>query len=146
MQSYKQKFVKNHLLFLKKKAKNCYTNNYGKFGLKALSSGYITVSQIETVKKLCLKFVKYHNTTFNTVNQYTTIWSRENPSIFTTSKGSETRIGGGKGSLKTKIIRVSSGQILLEFNLDSIITAKKLVNLISVRLPIKVCLAYNFNF
>jgi ribosomal protein L16/L10AE len=73
------------------------------------------------------------------------VWLRVHPTFFVTSKGSEVRIGGGKGSLKTRVAKIDSGQIILEFNLESITIARKLLKLISIRLPIKIVLNSNIN-
>nr|AIA61070.1 50S ribosomal protein L16 [Cyanidiaceae sp. MX-AZ01] len=146
MSRHKQEFTKNYRPLLKKKAKNSFLNNYGKFGLRALNSGYINYSQIEIIKSLCLKFVKDYNNNSNILGKRYIVWLHVYPSIFITSKGSEARIGGGKGSPKLRVARVSAGQVLIEFSLDSDAGAKKLLNLISVRLPIKVCLIRSFDF
>jgi large subunit ribosomal protein L16 len=141
----KRTFKKNFLPSLKKKAKNSFIENYGNFSLKATESGYITASQLETVKRISIKFLKDHGSNQLRMGKQNIVWLRVHPTFFVTSKGSEVRIGGGKGSLKTRVVKIDSGQIILEFNLESITIARKLLKLISIRLPIKIVLNSNIN-
>ena len=104
LQSKKNKYIKIRKGKLKKFNFKNNLIKFGEFGLKAKTSGTITIRQIESAKKAITYKVKRKGK----------LWIR----IFTnqpvTSKTSEARMGKGKGSIKHWITKVQRGTILFE--------------------------------
>ena len=87
----------SHLLNLKKvknNQRNSIKVNYGNFGLKAISSGFLMFKQIEAARR-CIARV---------TNRNSKIWIRIYPKHILTKKSKNSRMGKGVGSFFVKFI------------------------------------------
>jgi len=103
------------------------TINFGKFGLKALASSWITSRQIEAARRAMTHFTKREGK----------IWIRIFPHQAVTATPNETRMGGGKGAVSHYVATVKPGTILFEMDGVSEATAKEAMRLAGHKLPIK---------
>ncbi len=109
---------------------NAQTGNYiafGKYGLKAMESGWITSRQIEATRIAITRHVKRGGK----------VWIRIFPDKPVTKKPAETRMGKGKGSPEYWVAVVRAGRILFELEGVDFNLAKEAMRLASHKLPIK---------
>ncbi len=109
---------------------NAQSGNYiafGKYGLKALESGWITSRQIEATRVAITRHVKRGGK----------VWIRIFPDKPVTKKPAETRMGKGKGSPEYWVAVVRPGRIMFELEGVSFELAKEAMRLASHKLPIK---------
>lgn len=109
---------------------NAQSGNYiafGKYGLKALESGWITSRQIEATRVAITRHVKRGGK----------VWIRIFPDKPATKKPAETRMGKGKGSPEYWVAVVRAGRIMFELEGVSYELAKEAMRLASHKLPIK---------
>jgi large subunit ribosomal protein L16 len=109
---------------------NAQTGNYvafGKYGLKALESGWITSRQIEASRVAITRHVKRGGK----------VWIRIFPDKPVTKKPAETRMGKGKGSPEYWVAVVRAGRIMFELEGVPMDLAKEAMRLASHKLPIK---------
>jgi large subunit ribosomal protein L16 len=109
---------------------NAQKGNYiafGKYGLKALESGWITSRQIEATRVAITRHVKRGGK----------VWIRIFPDKPVTEKPAETRMGKGKGSPEYWVAVVKPGRILFELEGVDLELAKNAMRLASHKLPIK---------
>jgi len=78
---------------------------YGNYGLKAMSTGILTIKHFE-ILRLCIR------RGFKKKGKF---WFRAVPYTFITKKPLEVRMGKGKGPFKQWVCPVKIGQIILEF-------------------------------
>jgi len=78
---------------------------YGNYGLKAMSTGLLTVKHFE-ILRLCIR---------RGLKKRGKFWFRTFPYTFLTKKPLEVRMGKGKGSHHKWICPIKIGQILVEF-------------------------------
>jgi len=100
---------------------------FGKYGLKALESGWITSRQIEATRVAITRHVKRGGK----------VWIRIFPDKPVTNKPAETRMGKGKGSPEYWVAVVKSGRIMFELEGVDFELAKEAMRLASHKLPIK---------
>ena len=100
---------------------------FGKYGLKALESGWITSRQIEATRVAITRHVKRGGK----------VWIRIFPDKPVTNKPAETRMGKGKGSPEYWVAVVKSGRIMFELEGVDHEMAKEAMRLASHKLPIK---------
>jgi large subunit ribosomal protein L16 len=100
---------------------------FGKYGLKALESGWITARQIESSRVAITRHVKRGGK----------VWIRIFPDKPVTKKPAETRMGKGKGSPEYWVAVVRPGRIMFELEGVSFDLAKEAMRLASHKLPIK---------
>jgi len=100
---------------------------FGKFGLKALNSGWITAQQLEAARRVIARFVKKGGK----------VWIRIFPHSPITTKGSQTTMGGGKGAPELYVAAVRSGKIIFEIDGIDEKSATEALSLASYKLPIK---------
>jgi large subunit ribosomal protein L16 len=89
--------------------RNTYENkscnlSFGSFGIQAIEKGYLTVQQIETVRRTISSRIKRKGK----------IWIRAYPDSSCTAKPKEVRIGRGKGNVDYWYCIVKPGRILFE--------------------------------
>lgn len=89
--------------------RNTYENKscnlcFGSFGIQAIEKGYLTVQQIETVRRTISSRIKRKGK----------IWIRAYPDSSCTAKPKEVRIGRGKGNVDYWYCMVKPGRILFE--------------------------------
>lgn len=99
---------------------------FGKYGIKALSSGRLTASTLEAVRRVITRKCKRNGQ----------MWMRVFPDIVVTQKSAETRMGKGKGSPTYWVCKVKSGQILFELDGISFVQAKQAFLLASYKIPL----------
>lgn len=98
------------------------------FFLISESSCYFTEDQFNCMKKFITKYLKsFKNCFFFNVK----------PFFFLTSKPSESRMGGGKGSLNLKIFYLRQGQIFLSFKNIPFLQLFNLINKLSFKVSHK---------
>jgi large subunit ribosomal protein L16 len=113
LQPRKMKYRKYQKNIQSKKCKNSLQLAFGQYGIKALSSGYISAKAIETIRQTLNRNLK----------KMGKIWIRIYPDLPRTKKPAEVRMGKGKGSVAYWTAPVSSGQVLFEINALSYETA-----------------------
>jgi len=102
---------------------------YGNYGLKAMSTGILTVKHFE-ILRLCIR---------RGLKKRGKFWFRTFPYTFLTKKPLEVRMGKGKGGHHKWICPIKKGQILVEFRLRR----RKLLDILLLlrkckkRLPLK---------
>ncbi len=109
---------------------NAQRGNYvafGRFGLKALESGWITSRQIEAARIAMTRYIKRGGK----------VWIRLFPDKPVTQKPAETRMGKGKGAPEYWVAVVKPGRIMFEIEGVDEPTAKEAMRLASHKLPMK---------
>lgn len=109
---------------------NAQSGNYvafGKYGLKALESGWITSRQIEASRIAITRHVKRGGK----------VWIRIFPDKPVTKKPAETRMGKGKGTPEYWVAVVRPGRVMFELEGVPEDLAKEAMRLASHKLPIK---------
>lgn len=79
---------------------------FGSYGLKSLSSGWISSQQIEAARRVLTRYVKRGGK----------IWIRIFPDRAITKKGNEVTMGSGKGSVDHYVAVVRPGTMLFEMD------------------------------
>lgn len=104
------------------------TIKMGSYGLKAISSGFLTAKQLETARRIIARITKRVGKVLIRVffNQPLT------------KKPLLTRMGKGSGPIKGWVLYVKKGVVLLETNNISKKLAYKVFKAASLRLPVKV--------
>ncbi len=109
---------------------NAQKGNYvafGRYGLKALGSGWITSRQIEAARVAMTRYIKRGGK----------VWIRLFPDKPVTQKPAETRMGKGKGAPEYWVAVVKPGRIMFEIEGVDETTAKEAMRLASHKLPMK---------
>ena len=89
--------------------------NFGNFGLKALTGGWVTSRQIEAARRSLTHYTQKGGR----------IWIRIFPDKPITKKPAETRMGSGKGDVADYVAVIRPGRILFEMaGVEKIIAAK----------------------
>lgn len=95
---------------------------YGTLGLKVRENGRVTVRQIETLRRGLTKALK---------KNFGQLWFRHSLAYAITKKPTEIRMGKGKGSIFTHVIRIRAGSLLCEldgYEPDSLMQLLKVVS------------------
>ena len=100
---------------------------FGKFGLKAKESGWITARQIEASRRAMTRYIKRGGE----------IWIRVFPDKPVTKSSAETPMGSGKGSLDHFVAVVKPGRILFEMDGIPQSVAREALRLAEYKLPVK---------
>ncbi|MCK4559495.1 MAG: 50S ribosomal protein L16 [Calditrichia bacterium] len=109
---------------------NAQKGNYvafGRYGLKALGSCWITSRQIEAARVAMTRYIKRGGK----------VWIRLFPDKPVTQKPAETRMGKGKGAPEHWVAVVKPGRIMFEIEGVDEPTAKEAMRLASHKLPMK---------
>lgn len=101
--------------------------NFGEYGLKAQTSGWVTSRQIESARRALTHYTKRGGR----------IWIRIFPDKPITKKPPETRMGSGKGDVYEYVAVVRPGRILFEMGGVSLEDAKESMRLASAKLPVR---------
>ncbi|MBI4091408.1 50S ribosomal protein L16 [candidate division WWE3 bacterium] len=101
--------------------------DFGDFGLKAQTRGYITSRQIEAARKAITHFTKRGGR----------LWIRIFPYKPITKKPAETRMGSGKGNVDHYAVPVLPGRIIFEMGGVSKKVAEDALARAAYKLPIK---------
>nr|YP_209587.1 ribosomal protein L16 [Heterostelium pallidum]AAU00602.1 ribosomal protein L16 [Heterostelium pallidum] len=101
--------------------------NYGQFGIKAQTNGYLRLGQMERIKLDIMKKLKHKSNIFFNFN----------PIFGLTEKGAA-RMGSGKGDICDWYMPVKKGRILIEFSQCKVPKEeiKKIIKYSAVKWPI----------
>ncbi len=102
--------------------------NFGSYGMKAMTEGWINSRQIEATRRVIAKYTQKGGK----------IWIRIFPDKPVTKKGGEIGMGGGKGAFDHYVAIVKPGMLLFEMEGLDKDTAKKAIELSAHKLPIKI--------
>lgn len=100
---------------------------FGSFGLKAQTNAWITSRQIEASRRAMTRSVKKGGK----------IWIRIFPDKSVTLKGSEVRMGGGKGAVDHYVAVIKRGTIMFEMGGIDREVAKTALKLAAYKLPVR---------
>ncbi len=100
---------------------------FGKFGLKAITRGFISSKQIESARRVITRVLKKQGY----------IWIRIFPDKPMTKKPLEVRMGKGKGNVEYWVSVIKPGKILYELSGVNENLAKKAFKLASAKLSVK---------
>lgn len=103
------------------------TLNFGDYGVKAITAGWVTSRQIEAARVAMTRFVKRGGK----------IWIRIFPDKPVTKKAAETRMGKGKGAPEEWVCVVRPGLVLYEIEGVDEATAREAFRLAGHKLPLK---------
>ena len=109
---------------------NAQKGNYiafGRYGLKAMGSGWITSRQIEAARVAMTRYIKRGGK----------LWIRIFPDKPITKKPAEVRMGKGKGAPESWVAVIKPGRILYEVEGVSEEAAREAFRLASHKLPFK---------
>jgi len=101
--------------------------NFGEYGLKALTAGWVSSRQIEAARRALT-----HST-----RRGGRVWIRIFPDKPVTRKPPETRMGSGKGDVYEYVAVVRPGRIMFEMAGISREQAIKSLRLASAKLPVR---------
>ncbi len=101
--------------------------NFGEFGLKSDSAGWVTSRQIEAARRAITRYVQRGGK----------LWIRIFPDRPVTKKGSEVTMGGGKGAVDHYMCSVKAGTVMFEIDGVTKETANEALKLASSKLPLK---------
>ncbi len=103
------------------------TLTYGTYGLKSMGEKWITSRQIEAARRAIIRFLRKGGK----------LWIRVFPDKPVTTKGVETPMGGGKGSVDHYVYPLRKGRIIFELDGISEDIAKEAFERAADKLPIK---------
>lgn len=99
--------------------------NFGEFGLKATTTGWITSRQIEAARRAMTRYARRGGK----------LWIRIFPDKSVTARAAETRMGSGKGAVDHWVAVVKPGRIMFELAGVPEETAREALRLASSKLP-----------
>jgi len=127
LQPKKTKYRKVFRGRLKGKAIKWSTISFGDYGMKAVTSGYITSRQIESARRAMIRQLKRGGK----------IWIRIFPDKAFTAKPLEVPMGWGKWSVEMYRAPVKPGRVLFEITGVEPEVAREAFRLASYKLPVK---------
>lgn len=101
--------------------------NFGEYGLKATTAGWVTSRQIEAARRALTHYTKRGGR----------IWIRIFPDKPISKKPPETRMGSGKGDVYEYVAVVRPGRMLFEMGGITLVDAKESLRLASAKMPIR---------
>lgn len=101
--------------------------NFGEYGLKALTNGWVSAAQIEAARRALAHHTKRGGR----------IWIRIFPDKPVSKKPAETRMGGGKGDVVKFISVVKAGRIVFEMSGVDESIAQEAMNQAAAKLAIQ---------
>lgn len=123
----KTKWRKDHKRRRGGKASRYLNISFGSYGLKSLSSHWVSSRQIESARRVMTKYVKKGGK----------IWIRIFPDKPITNHGGEMPMGVGKGAVDYYVAIVKPGMVMFEMEGIDKETAKKAMELAAHKLPLK---------
>ncbi|MBU2575509.1 50S ribosomal protein L16 [Patescibacteria group bacterium] len=123
----KVKHRKAHKGRLRGRAERKTNLSFGSFGLRAITSSWISSRQIESARRAMTRYVQRGGK----------IWIRIFPDKPVTAKGSEVPMGSGKGNVDRYIAPVQRGTIMFEMDGVERDVAEKAMKLAAYKLPLK---------
>ncbi len=127
LQPKRTKFRKRQKGRVKGLAQRGHKISFGSFGIKALTSAWITSRQIEAARIAVTRYMKREGQ----------VWIRIFPDKPVTKKPAEVRMGKGKGAPEYWVAVVKPGTILFEIDGVSMEVAQEALRLAAQKLPIK---------
>lgn len=103
------------------------TLDFGEFGLKAQSSGWVTSRQIEAARRSIMHYLRRGGR----------VWIRIFPDKPITKKPPETRMGSGKGDVYEYVAVVRPGRIMFEIGGVEHSQAEEALRLAGHKLPVR---------
>ncbi len=100
---------------------------FGKYGLKAITRGFISSKQIESARRVITRSIKKQGS----------IWIRIFPDKPITKKPLEIRMGKGKGNVEYWVSVIKPGKILYELDGVDEFVARNAFKLASAKLSVK---------
>jgi large subunit ribosomal protein L16 len=131
----KTKFKKNQKRKVRGFEKKNSTSSclcYGNIGLQALETGLITPQQIESVRRVMVRYNRKSSKG----------WIRIFPNWIITRKTKGLRMGRGKGAFKNYVFRVRAGRLLFEFQSRFMLKVSLSLRIAASKLPIKTRIIY----
>lgn len=101
--------------------------DFGEYGLKAMTCGYITNRQLEAARIAMTRYIKRGGK----------VWIRIFPDKPVTKKPAEVRMGSGKGAPDGWVAVIRPGKILFEMEGVPLETAQEAFRLAAMKLPMK---------
>ena len=101
--------------------------DFGEYGIKAVTGGWVTSRQIEAARIAITRYMKRRGK----------LWIRVFPHKPITAKPAETRMGSGKGAPEKHVAMVKPGHILFELGGVSPEIAQEAFRLAGHKLPLK---------
>ncbi len=101
--------------------------SFGSFGLRAVTESWVTSRQIEAARRVIVRYTRKGGK----------LWIRVFPDKPVTSKGAETPMGKGKGSVDYYVTVIKPGTIVFEVDGISESQANEALTLAGHKLPIK---------
>lgn len=101
--------------------------DFGEFGLKAMTVGWVGSRQIEAARRALTHYTKRGGR----------IWIRIFPDKPITKKPPETRMGSGKGDVAEYVAVVKPGRIMFEMAGVSLEMAREAMRLAAIKLPVR---------
>jgi large subunit ribosomal protein L16 len=101
--------------------------DFGQFGLKAMTDGWVTARQIEAARIALTRHIKRGGK----------VWIRVFPDKPITKKPAETRMGKGKGAPEEWVAVVKPGRVMFELEGVPEEIAREAVRLAGHKLPVK---------
>jgi large subunit ribosomal protein L16 len=124
----KLKRRKHHRPDVKGRATTGSTVAFGKYGLKAITGGWIKSQQIESARRVMSRVARKGGK----------LWIRSFPHRPITSKGTQATMGGGKGVPEHYVAIVKPGNIIFEMDGIDEKKARETMELAAYKLPVKV--------
>ncbi len=123
----KRKYRKEFRGKMRGKSTRGTTVDFGEYGLKSLTRGWITARQIEAARR----------TVTHQTKRTGKVWIRIFPDKPVTKKAAGARMGSGKGDIEEYVIAVKPGRILFELAGISEELAKETFRRAGHKLPVK---------
>ena len=132
LQPKQTKYRKHQKGVLKGSASNTPKLSRGRFALISLSNIRINASQMEAVRRVCMKKLKKRGK----------LWTLLSPQLSVSKKPLEVRMGKGKGGVSFWGSRIKRGQILYEIDGVNLKTAKQIFASAKEKISMKTKLVY----
>lgn len=127
LQPKKRKYRKEFRGSMKGKASSGTSVDFGEFGIKSLSRGWISARQIEAARRSIAHHTKRTGK----------LWIRIFPDKPVTKKASGAKMGSGKGDIEEYVAPVKPGRVIFELAGVSQEVAKEALRVAGHKLPVK---------
>lgn len=101
--------------------------HFGSFGLKSIEAGKLNANQIESCRRLIMRYTK----------RLSKLYIRVFPDLPVTKKPVEVRMGKGKGSVDHWICKIEKGRVIFELDKIDYLQAKMVFSQVQQKLPFK---------
>ena len=117
-----------HQRFLKRHAASGRFVSFGNYGIQSLQQACFISRQIETRRRILVRYVRRNGK----------LWIRVFPDKIITRRPAETRIGSCKGNLRYWVAIICSGQVLFELSGISLHVARQAIKIVASKIQFKV--------